>query len=174
VQNASTNRVFILLGSNLGDRFENLLVAHSSVEITAGKIIQRSSIYETAAWGKTDQPSFLNQAIAFQTDLDPHKLLIELQRIEERMGRIKKDKWGPRTIDLDILLLTIDLDILLFDDIVVQSEKLTIPHPAMHLRGFTLVPLAEIAADVVHPVLQKSILTLLQECNDTLTVSKVR
>jgi 2-amino-4-hydroxy-6-hydroxymethyldihydropteridine diphosphokinase len=165
VQNASTNRVFILLGSNLGDRFENLLVAHSSVEITAGKIIQRSSIYETAAWGKTDQPSFLNQAIAFQTDLDPHKLLIELQRIEERMGRIKKDKWGPRTIDLDILL---------FDDIVVQSEKLTIPHPAMHLRGFTLVPLAEIAADVVHPVLQKSILTLLQECNDTLTVSKVR
>jgi 2-amino-4-hydroxy-6-hydroxymethyldihydropteridine diphosphokinase len=164
VQNESTNHVFLLLGTNLGDRFENLLVARNHVAITTGKIITESSIYETAAWGKTDQGPFLNQVIEIETDSTPTALLAQLLSIESIMGRVREEKWGPRLIDLDILL---------YDEIIVQSESLTIPHPALHRRRFTLIPLAEIAANIVHPVLQKSIATLLKECSDDSAVHRL-
>lgn len=164
MQNPLTNRVFLLLGTNLGNRSDNLLVAIEQVQITAGKIIQASSIYETAAWGKTDQANFLNQVIEIETALAPIDLLNALLSIEEQMGRSREIKWGPRIIDIDILL---------YDEIVVTSDTLTVPHPALHERKFTLVPLAEIAGDQVHPIFQKKISELLAICSDPLPVTKI-
>jgi 2-amino-4-hydroxy-6-hydroxymethyldihydropteridine diphosphokinase len=165
VQDGSPNHIYLLLGTNLGDRLQNLLVARNLIEITAGKIITESSIYETAAWGETDQPKFLNQVVEIDSDLHPHELLQELMNIESAMGRIRERKWGPRLIDIDILL---------YGEMIIQSETLTIPHPAMHQRRFTLLPLAEIAKDLVHPLLQKSIEDLLELCSDNLPVEKIR
>jgi 2-amino-4-hydroxy-6-hydroxymethyldihydropteridine diphosphokinase len=164
VQNPLINRVFLLLGTNLGNRTENLLVAKERVEITAGKIIQTSSVYETAAWGITDQGNFLNQVIEIETTLAPAELLNTVLSIEERMGRSREKKWGPRVIDIDILL---------YDEIIVTSDRLTVPHASLHQRKFTLVPLAEIAGDIVHPVFQKKIKDLLITCDDTLQVTKI-
>ena len=160
----STNTVFLLLGTNLGDRFHHLLVAQEQIGITAGEIIATSSIYETSAWGQTNQPSFLNQVLKIDSSLSPEALLTELLKIETNMGRTREIKWGPRIIDIDILL---------FDQIIIQSERLSIPHPAMHLRRFTLTPLAELAPGFIHPVFQKSIAELLRDCEDPLVVEKV-
>ena len=164
MQNELTNRVFLLLGTNLGDRPRNLLVAKDLLEITAGKIIHRSSIYETAAWGKTDQAGFLNEVIELTTLLTPQALLSTIHEIEGQMGRVREVKWGPRLIDIDILF---------YSDCIVTSENLVIPNPALHTRRFTLTPLAEIAGDLVHPVFQKTIDELLSHCEDQLAVSKV-
>jgi 2-amino-4-hydroxy-6-hydroxymethyldihydropteridine diphosphokinase len=164
VQNPLNNRVFLLLGTNLGIRLENLLVARQQVGITAGNIIRASSIYETAAWGKTDQANFLNQVIEIETSLAPVELLNTVLSIEERMGRSREVKWGPRTIDIDILL---------YDTIIITSDLLTVPHPSLHERRFTLVPLAEIAGNLMHPVFQQKIDLLLANCKDPLPVTKV-
>lgn len=155
---------YLLIGGNLGDRFYNLQNAIELIEEKCGDIIAISSIYETAAWGVTDQPSFLNQVIVLNTEQSPSQLMQSLLSIEHEMGRERREKMGPRTIDLDILLI---------DDIQMNADHLIIPHPSLHLRKFALIPLAEVAATKVHPVKNKTITELLTDCPDTLAVTKI-
>ena len=155
--------MFLLLGSNLGDRKTNLTVARNEIELAVGAIIKTSSLYQTAAWGKTDQPDFLNQAIEVETLLPPEEALHQILKIEIALGRKRKEKWGERIIDIDILL---------YRDLITTSPQLTIPHPQLPSRRFALVPLTEIAADFVHPGLQKTIRELLEICPDQLEVDK--
>jgi len=157
------NTAYLLTGGNMGNRLNNLQQAAESIQQNCGKIVTSSSIYETEAWGKTDQPAFLNQALHIETDLSPDELMQMLLDIESKMGRIRTIKMGPRIIDLDILLI---------NDLIQASALLTIPHPALPLRKFALLPLAEIAPDLIHPAEKKSILELLQICPDTLNVQK--
>ena len=158
------NRTYLLIGGNVGNRLENLKKAAELIGSKAGEVSKRSALYETEAWGKEDQPAFLNQVLRVQTELEPHALLETILAIEKEMGRMREEKYGPRTIDIDILL---------YDDQVVESDKLSIPHPQLHLRRFALAPLAEIAASVIHPKLKKSIDELLLECADKLAVKKL-
>lgn len=156
---------YLLLGSNQGNRLEYLEQAMTGLEGLLGKARRKSSIYETAAWGKTDQPAFLNQAAAFS--LEPGReawLLEEINRLEERLGRIRDEHWGPRVIDIDFLLA---------GEQVIGTDRLTVPHPCLHLRRFALEPLCEIAADAVHPILGKTVSELLQTCPDRLEVRKL-
>lgn len=154
---------YLLIGGNLGNRTAYLQQATQLIREFCGNIVHSSAIYETAAWGLTDQPSFYNQALAVETTLAPDTLMQQLLEIEEQMGRQRTVKMGPRIIDLDILLI---------DGLVISSRLLTLPHPALPLRRFALLPLAEIAPAVIHPVLQKSISQLLEECTDELDVQK--
>lgn len=134
---------YIALGSNLGRKRDNIARAIQLIAALPGvKIIKSSSLYETEPWGKTDQDNFLNQVIAVETSLHPAELLRELQNIEIKMGRQRKEKWGPRIIDLDILL---------YGNEVMDDPHLTIPHPHLRQRLFVLVPLAEIGADLQFP-----------------------
>jgi 2-amino-4-hydroxy-6-hydroxymethyldihydropteridine diphosphokinase len=148
--------VYIGIGSNLGDRQGNCLKAIELLETEGVKALQRSSIYETEPWGLKDQPRFINMAIEVETDLTPRQLLSLLRKIENGMGRIRTMKWGPRTIDLDILL---------YGDMVVREADLEIPHPLMHEREFVLEPLSEIAPQNIHPVLRRTVGELLEEKN---------
>ena len=157
------NTVYLLTGGNMGNRLNHLQQAAEFIQQKCGKIVAQSSIYETEAWGKTDQPAFLNQALQVETDLSPDALMQALLDIETEMGRTRTIKMGPRFIDLDILLI---------DDLIQTSALLTIPHPALPLRKFALLPLAEIAPLLMHPLEKKSILELLEICPDTLNVQK--
>ena len=157
------NRSFLLLGSNLGNRKINFETARSLIEQQGGAIIQLSSLYETAAWGKTDQPLFLNQAMEIETELSAGQLMEQLLKIEKMMGRERKEKYDPRMIDIDILL---------FNEEQYDLPSLKIPHPEMQNRRFALIPLAEIASNMQHPVSGKSISQLLKECPDKLDVTK--
>jgi 2-amino-4-hydroxy-6-hydroxymethyldihydropteridine diphosphokinase len=154
-------KVYLLLGGNLGDRTLYLQQARENINGQVGPLTRSSKVYETAAWGKTDQPNFLNQVLEVQTELTPEKVLQSINSIEQELGRVRHEHWGARVIDIDILF---------YDNLVQQTQRLTIPHPQLHLRRFTLMPLAEIAPDLVHPVLSKSINQLLQECPDELEV----
>jgi 2-amino-4-hydroxy-6-hydroxymethyldihydropteridine diphosphokinase len=156
--------IYILLGSNLGNRQENLDRARQEISRYIGRIVTTSSVYKTAAWGNTNQPDFYNQVIEIQSLSDPGKLLLDTQFIEQSMGRIREEKWGPRIIDIDILF---------YGDSILTSEALTIPHPEISNRKFTLLPLAEIAPDFIHPHFKKSVLQMLASCNDDLPVAKV-
>jgi 2-amino-4-hydroxy-6-hydroxymethyldihydropteridine diphosphokinase len=147
----------------MGDREANLATALNWIVADCGNIIQASSIYETAAWGKTDQAAFLNQALELTTSLTAPQLMQQLLKIEEKMGRVRQEQFGPRIIDIDILL---------FNDQIIKDPLVTIPHPAMQNRRFVLQPLVEIAALVVHPVLKKTMKQLLNECPDKLAVMK--
>ncbi len=149
--------VFLALGTNLGERKKNLdeAIAHLPPAV---KVIKKSPIYETAPWGVTDQPQFLNMVVEGETALSPEKLLEKLKRLEKRMGRIPTFRYGPRLIDLDILF---------YDDVVIDSPALTIPHPLMHERAFVLVPLYDLAPDWVHPVLGKTVAALLKNIDST-------
>ena len=158
------NVAYLLIGGNLGNRSANLQNALHQIEKNCGKILDLSAIYETAAWGLTNQPSFYNQAVIVQTDLAPKVLMEELLSIETNMGRIRSIKLGPRLIDLDILLI---------NNLVLNTETLILPHPAMEERRFALLPLAEIAPNLVHPILQKTIQELLMDCKDQLDVQKL-
>jgi 2-amino-4-hydroxy-6-hydroxymethyldihydropteridine diphosphokinase len=149
--------VFLLLGTNLGDRVANLNSARNLIAFRAGQIIASSSIYETAPWGKTDQPGFLNQCLAINTLHSPEELLRILQKTEKEIGRESTEKWGPRLIDIDILF---------YEDQTISLDQLTIPHPYMHQRKFTLLPLSEIAANFMHPILNTSVKNLLEVCED--------
>lgn len=149
--------VYLLLGSNVGDRRTNI---EKAIKLIGGKInqpVRLSGLYETAAWGKTDQDAFLNQAIAVQTNIKPLPLLALLKEIEKATGRLETEKWGPRVIDIDILL---------YGSEIIQEPELQIPHPYLPVRRFALLPLAEIAGGFVHPVLKKTVIKLLEECPD--------
>ena len=158
-------RAFLLLGSNIGNKQEVIITAIRQINTLAGKVVQTSALYETAPWGIEEQDLFLNAVIEIETQLPPATLLNTLLDIEKQLGRTRLvPKFGPRVIDIDILL---------YADEVVNADDLTIPHPAMSQRRFTLVPLAEINAELVHPVLHKTITQLLEECPDTLGVYPV-
>jgi 2-amino-4-hydroxy-6-hydroxymethyldihydropteridine diphosphokinase len=152
-----TTLIYLLLGSNLGNRRSALSQATDYLREAIGPLIDQSSVYETAPWGLSDQPAFLNQVLGMNTNQLPFQLLAITQGIEKKMGRKKKEKWGARSIDIDILY---------YGDQQIQSELLNIPHPYLHERRFTLVPLVEIAPDFVHPVLQVTQRTLLETCPD--------
>jgi len=155
---------YLLIGGNLGNRKENLLRAISLINEQCGPLTGSSSIYETEAWGNTDQPSFLNQALEISTSLNARQLMRKVLKIEEEMGRVRKEKLGPRIIDIDIIL---------FENEIHDLRFLKIPHPEMQNRRFVLVPLAEINSTLQHPVLKKSIAELLEECPDNLEVKKI-
>lgn len=145
------NAVYLHTGTNLGEKAANLERANRLISQEIGQIAQASSVYQTAAWGNTAQPDFLNQALLVHTALGPFELLGKIHWIEQQMGRVRRIKWGERIIDIDILF---------FNDEVIAAENLQIPHPYLHLREFVLAPLREIAPDWIHPVFQKSILQL--------------
>lgn len=155
---------YILLGGNIGDRKQHLENAKQHILFYCGTITQQSSIYQTAAWGVTDQPDFYNQVIVIDTLLSPEALMQSLLKIEQIMGRVRSQKMGPRIIDLDILLI---------DDLIMETDILSLPHPAMTKRRFVLEPLSEISPDKIHPVEKKSITLLLLECRDDLNVQKI-
>jgi len=158
------NTAYLLTGGNLGDREKNLAAAKEHIHLQCGKIISASALYETAAWGKTDQPPFLNQALEIQTALNARQLMRRILKVEKLMGRERKEKYGPRVIDIDILL---------FNNERHNYPLLKLPHPEMQNRRFALLPLAEIAPDIVHPVFKRTITALLDECPDTLFVKKI-
>ncbi len=153
--------VYLLLGTNLGSRSTNLQMARSLIENSAGVILESSLIYESAAWGKEDQPDFLNQVIKIHTTFNPYGLLEKLNWIESSLGRLREVKWGERIIDIDILF---------YEDEVIYDKALTIPHPGVTGRRFTLVPLNEIAPTLIHPQLNKTVSQLLAACEDPLKV----
>jgi len=156
---------YLLLGGNLGDRRKNLELAIQLLNEEAGKVILVSALYETAAWGKEDQPDFLNQAIALRTNLSALKLLDKALEIEQKLGRIRKEKWGERLIDIDLILFG--------NEVINMEGKLQIPHPHMQNRKFVMQPLAEIAPDIYHPVLGKTILEIAGKISDNLEVNKL-
>jgi len=152
------NLVYLSLGSNVGGREAHLRDALAKLG-AAGRVVAVSSFYETEPVEFTNQPWFLNCAVALETSLTPQKLMSAILRIEEEMGRQRVQKKGPRSIDIDILL---------FDETIVDSQELTIPHPAMHQRRFVLEPLAEIAPELSHPIFKKTI----REMRDALPIGQ--
>jgi len=155
------NETYLSLGSNEGDRAALLESSITLLSRHCGMIEKTSAIYETAAWGLTDQPDFLNCVLLLKTDLSPADLLEAIHHIEAISGRNRIIKWGPRTIDIDILF---------YNDLILQSPSLTIPHPFLHERRFILTPLSEIAPSYIHPSLHKSVTELLETCPDPLQV----
>lgn len=157
------NTVYLLLGGNMGDRELLLARAVSLIAQKIGPVLKTSALYETAAWGNHDQAAFLNQAVMATTTLSAPETLKQIQEIELELGRARIEKWGSRTIDIDIIF---------FNREMIDQPDLTIPHPHMQDRNFVLVPLAEIAAEYLHPILQSTVATLQQQCRDTLEVKK--
>ena len=157
------NHAYLLIGGNIGDRLANLGTATEAIQDQIGTILLSSSIYETAAWGLEDQASFLNQALLVSTTADAPTLLEKLLAIEQQMGRIRNQPLGPRTIDLDIIF---------FNEEIIDLNNLVIPHPQMQKRNFVLSPLNEIAPNYLHPILKKSINQLLMNCEDKLLCIK--
>ncbi|MDB5115309.1 MAG: 2-amino-4-hydroxy-6-hydroxymethyldihydropteridine diphosphokinase [Mucilaginibacter sp.] len=158
------NDVFLLLGSNLGDRNLFLQQAVKHIEQGIAPVIQLSSVYETQSWGKTDLPDYLNQVILLKTDLSAQDVLQKILAIEDMMGRKREEKWGSRIIDIDILYYNAE---------IINEPGLQVPHPELHKRRFTIEPLAEIAPDLIHPVLHKTSLQLKKILKDSLIVKKL-
>lgn len=158
------NNVFLILGGNLGEREKNLAKALEKI-VGAGAVIKHiSSVYETEPWGVAGQPNYYNMVVEILTSLDAEPLMRTILNIEEDMGRVRTEKYNARTIDIDILL---------FNDEVIDSETVQIPHPRMQERRFVLEPLSEIAPDLIHPSLHKSINALLEACTDPNKVKKI-
>lgn len=156
--------VYLLTGSNLGNRQHQLEQAQQQLVTRCGVLVAQSGVYQTAAWGKEDQPDFLNQVLVLATHLLPHNLLSTLLAIEQQLGRQRKEKWGERSIDIDILY---------YGNNVIDTELLVVPHPHLQNRKFALEPLCEVAPEFVHPVLHKTNKELLAECSDTLLVTRL-
>lgn len=153
----SMAQVYLGLGSNLGNREQYLRDAVSSLAVH-GVVCARSFVYETEPFGIAEQPWFLNAAIGLKTNLSPHALLETCLGIENALGRVREQKNGPRTIDIDILL---------YDGVILSDDRLQIPHPGMPERSTVLAPMCDIAPDTVHPVLGKTMRTLFAEMADT-------
>ncbi len=153
------SNVFLLFGSNLGDRFNIIDDAIDRTQMAIGKIVKASSIYESAPWGFEHKNKFLNKVIILNTSYSPQSILETIQEIETKLGRIRNNtrNYSGRTIDIDILF---------YDDWVMNEEDLKIPHPLLHKRRFTLQPLVEIAPDFKHPVLNQTMQQLLAVCPD--------
>jgi len=150
-------RLFLGLGSNIGDRRDILVRTRHALEQELGPVLAASKIYETAAWGKIDQSDFLNQVIILGCKMTQYQVLRAILRTEAKLGRVRQDKWGARSIDVDLLF---------YGELVYESSDLTIPHPFISQRRFILAPLAEIAPDFIHPTLNISMRSLLQKCED--------
>ena len=151
------NTVYIQLGSNIGERESFIAKSMEQIEENIGEIITASSVFETIPWGNENQNNFLNSVIKIKTLFDSFKVLKKSQEIENNLGRERVEKWGERTIDLDILF---------YNNNIINTKELIIPHPFIQKRKFVLVPLSEIAPNYIHPILKKSISTLLSECKD--------
>lgn len=158
------HQVFLLTGSNVGNSSANLQTAARFISDEVGEVIHASSIYKTAPWGNTNQQDFLNQVLWVETDKNPREVLELVLAIELKMGRVREQKWAPRTIDIDILF---------FDDLLIQEPDLQVPHPLLHLRKFTLQPLLEIAPTLLHPLLKQTITDLVATCPDDSLVEKL-
>ena len=143
--------VHIGIGSNIGNRQENCREAVGQLGLRGVKVVKESTMIETEPWGVADQPRFINMAVEAETAFMPSQLFVILKNIEKNMGRTDEVRWGPRVIDLDILF---------YDDIVLDTPDLKIPHPYLHERAFVLRPLSEIAPDKVHPVFRKTVKAL--------------
>jgi 2-amino-4-hydroxy-6-hydroxymethyldihydropteridine diphosphokinase len=162
--NGTMNKVYLLLGSNMGEPAKGLAMAGKKISKQVGKILRFSSTYQTAAWGKTDQPDFLNQVLVVETTLSANTCLETILNIEAEMGRIRTVKNAPRVIDIDILY---------YNKAIIQEANLIVPHPAIAARRFVLIPLNQIAPSFVHPVHKKNNHQLLLECKDPLDVKKI-
>lgn len=158
------NDVILLTGGNLGDRSFNLTAARERLIAALGPLQGASSLYSTAPWGVTDQPDFLNQVLIITTALPPESVLTALLSIEESLGRTRTTKWAPRPIDIDILF---------YGSLVIDTPSLVIPHPEIPNRRFVLAPLTEVAPDLVHPVLGKTVRQLLEQTPDTSAVTRL-
>jgi len=153
--------VYLLLGSNMGDKLENISTALMQIATFAGSLKLQSSIYKTEAWGNNNQDYFLNKVVEIDTSLDAEKLLATILQIELQLGRVRHNKWEARLIDIDILY---------YDTAIIETKHLIVPHPYLHVRRFTLQPLAEIAPLFKHPKLLKTNIEMLAECDDKLEV----
>lgn len=158
------NKVYLLLGSNMGNSSRQLALAVKHINKKIGKVKRKSRLYQTAAWGDNDQPDFLNQVIVAETKLDANECIRIILATELEMGRVRTKKNAPRIIDIDILY---------FNKEIINLPQLQVPHPAIHLRRFVLVPLNELSPSFIHPVLYKSNHQLLADCNDPLDVKKI-
>ena len=155
------NSAYLLIGGNLGDRVENLNKAKIFIQKDIGEIINTSSIYQTASWGITEQPDFLNLVLLVETELSAEEIMQLILTIENKMGRVRTQKNASRIIDIDILF---------FNDEIISLTNLTIPHPEIQNRKFALIPLNEIAPYFLHPVFKLSIQNLLSTSKDKLEV----
>jgi 2-amino-4-hydroxy-6-hydroxymethyldihydropteridine diphosphokinase len=156
------NTAYLILGGNKGDKINNLNQALLLIEEKVGTIISKSKLYETAAWGNTNQPGFLNQVVYLETMLNPYDLLNSTIKIEESLGRVRgAEKWLERTIDIDILF---------YNNEVIDTPDLKIPHPYIQERMFVLIPLMDIAPTLIHPILKEDITMLINKCEDKLEV----
>lgn len=154
--------LYLLLGSNSGDRIGALAGAESSIQRQIGRIINKSALYSTQPWGFESETHFLNQVLQVKTTMSPHEILKTILKIETALGRKRGSvRYESRIIDIDILL---------YGDLLLNNPDLQIPHPRMHQRKFTLAPLAEIAGQLVHPLLQKKINQLYKDCEDKMKV----
>ena len=158
------HQIYLLLGGNIGDRRHYLDAGLEAIAARCGKVVCNSAFYETAAWGKEDQQAFLNRAVQVHTALSPHQVLAAIASIEQRLGRQRQEHWGARTLDIDIIF---------YDDLILQSPDLVIPHPNLHQRRFVLAPLSDVAPAFIHPVLQLSVEALLASCPDLLPVTRL-
>src|SRR5690606_13756730 len=158
------NKVYLLLGANIGNPNKQLEDAKVEIEDRIGEITLQSKIYESEAWGVENQPVFLNQVILLETELSANKVLDEILKIEILLGRIRGQRWGSRIIDIDILY---------YNEDIIHTEDLQVPHPYIQERNFTLIPLVEIAEDYLHPIFKKSNKELLEESTDQLKVKTI-
>ncbi len=155
--------VYFSIGGNLGDREKNLAMCMHMLDLSIGSKLKLSSLYETKAWGNAHQPDFLNLVAKYNTNLAAEDVLKKTIEIEDKLGRERKERWGSRTIDIDILFFNLD---------IIYTNNLIVPHPLMHKRKFVLIPLLEIEPELIHPKLNLSVKELVTACGDELEIKK--